>query len=262
MAYSEHVGIYRQAGGNMGEMAHLYPLRRYSKADLTSFFMNSSLIARGRTVIVIRARSPRRISVLAFDQFKRFFHFLLYLRELGGQQRLFRIDDHVHSDLVVSSQKPYSLAQTASHPVPNYRAAERPAHGKPHAKVLRRLALQVKNRHVRGKMALALFVDALKIRVPQKTAAAWKSFADGRPHNSRISRSETTITVLIRPHICIEKEEALLTKARLHRDAFASLGAATRDHGAPILGLHTSAEAVDFGTFAPIRLECTLGHVK
>ena len=54
----------------------------------------------------------------------------------------------------------------------------------------------------------------------------------------------------------------LLAEPRLHRDAFASFGAAARKHLGSALGLHTSPEAVLFRALAPVGLKCAFGHEK
>jgi hypothetical protein len=109
----------------------------------------------------------------------------------------------------------------------------------------------------------------LKISVTQKTATARKRFAGGRFHAMRQIRPATrpragkvTYGIAISRKPRSTNETGLLTEARLYRNAFASLGTAARNHGAARFGLHTSAEPVYFGTFAPVRLECTLRHVE
>ena len=52
----------------------------------------------------------------------------------------------------------------------------------------------------------------------------------------------------------------LVAIAGADRDAFASLGAATGQHGGSALGLHTAAESVRLGATAPVRLKSALRH--
>lgn len=60
----------------------------------------------------------------------------------------------------------------------------------------------------------------------------------------------------------IRPARKLVAVARLHGNALAPFGAATRKYRLTALGLHAAAESVLLGTFAAVGLECALGHGK
>ena len=87
-AYSEHVGVYRQDGGNMGEIAHLYARNRPTAAVLG------------------KARIPLTLMLFAFcnrlfDDFKCFGNFVPQIAKLGGQKRSLGVDHNVGSDIAL-----------------------------------------------------------------------------------------------------------------------------------------------------------------
>ena len=105
---------------------------------------------------------------------KRFGDLGLKLLEIRSQQRGFRIDDHIHPRWWMRFLQPDRLAEPAFHSISLYGAAkylpDREAHSKIRGFTCGKtitLPAQVKNRQVGRKITSSLFIDAIKIRMPQ-----------------------------------------------------------------------------------------------
>jgi hypothetical protein len=149
-------------------MAHLYPRRRNSRA----------------------AVGIRLILCLGFPLRQRLLHHLKSFGDLGlklletrRQQRGFRIDHHIHPRGWPRFLQPDRLAEPAFHSISLDGAAEYLPDCEAHPEIRgftcgKTLALppQVKNRHVRSKIASSLLIDAIKLRMLQYPPALRKFF--------------------------------------------------------------------------------------
>ncbi len=71
--------------------------------------------------------------------------------------------------------QPDSFAQAPFHAVAFDRSTQNASHGEAHPKSLFVRTSQKKNCHMGGKMTPALFIDALKIGVPEQARTPWKA---------------------------------------------------------------------------------------
>src|SRR5581483_2160440 len=155
MAYSEHVGIYRQAGGSKGDNTHLYAC----KTNRTIFFGTCFTSA------------SSRLCQLMLKRFECLCHFRLQLHKFHVEHGLLRIDHHIHRQRNVPLQA-NRFPEPPLDSVTVDRAAQHPAHCETHARTLAFCTPQVKHGHVRGKLPASLLVNSLKVRVPQQARTA------------------------------------------------------------------------------------------
>jgi len=114
------------------------------------------------------------------DHLKSPAHFRLNVSKIRVEQRALRVDDHVRRNFRRKTAEPHCLAQAAFHAVAVYRASQPSPHGEPDTNALRTVAvilaaLQIKNCHVRRKVATPVLVNPLKICMPQKAALLRKA---------------------------------------------------------------------------------------
>ena len=102
------------------------------------------------------------------DHFERPANFALDITKLRLQQRLLRIDDHIHARRNRAVQ-PDRLAQAPLHPVAHHCAAQHLPTVNPTRTPSAFGTWQIKHGHVRREMPAPLLVDALEIRVPKQT---------------------------------------------------------------------------------------------
>jgi len=143
----------------MGDIAHLYPRNSSNVTCLASFRIDVFATATGH---------------LLFNHYESPLHFVQHNRELSSQQRLPRIDDHVHVTGARPLRQPYRFPQPPLHTIAHHRATQCPPHCKSHARARtpRGRPRQIKHSHRSGKMPPPLLVNPLKIGMAQKSTAA------------------------------------------------------------------------------------------
>jgi hypothetical protein len=114
----------------------------------------------------------RRCELLFYD-YERAAHFVQNRVEIGGQDNLLGIDDHIGLYLCCGLSEAYGFAETALHAIALYCASESAPDGEAHAKSRggsrsgRVLALKIKYGHGWRKVPPAQFVHALEVDVAQ-----------------------------------------------------------------------------------------------
>jgi hypothetical protein len=114
-----------------------------------------------------------------FDHLKRFGHFVPHFAKIRAEECPFGIDDDVRRNLRWKAAEPHRLAKAALHAVALNRSPQHFPDSKTDPQSSRDFAIvqgppQIKNGHVRRKMAATLLVNPLKISMPQKTPLLWE----------------------------------------------------------------------------------------
>ena len=128
---------------------------------------------------------------------------------------------------------------------------------------------QIKNRHGRREMPAPLFVDPLKIRMPQQARGSRKSSCffglHGEVPDSACAGQRPDLITQGRDERldCGNgRRQKLLAEAGFYGDPLPSFSAAAGKHLLAALGLHARAKTMLLNSLAPVGLECTLGHEK
>src|SRR5208337_339949 len=163
MAYSEQVGTKRHDGGNIGEIAHLYPRSRESTSFCKKLMVAERWSGNGTSHLLLRKllnhlKGPR--------------HFPAQFRKIHAERRFLEVDHHIHRGHAFQPLLANRLPQPALHPISFNRPPERSSHREtgPHPRILS--TDEVKHRKVGGKMPPAQPVHPLKIRMAQQSDAA------------------------------------------------------------------------------------------
>ena len=158
----------------MGEIARLYPRSNNSNRFFGANREPASAVSK---VLIANYRSLRLAFQLFLDHLECLDDLALQIAEGRGQRRALGIDHHIRGNTGREITQPYSLTQAASDSISLDRAAERLAHCKANSRATHLVirASQVKHCHVRRKMPASLFIDSLKIRMPQQPPALRKS---------------------------------------------------------------------------------------
>ena len=106
-----------------------------------------------------------------FDHLKSLGHFVPHFAKISAEECPFGVDDDVRRNLRRKAAEPHRLAKPALHAVALNRSPQHSSDRETDTKSLRDIAVvrappQIKNSHMRRKMAATLLVNPLKIRMP------------------------------------------------------------------------------------------------
>ncbi len=134
------------------------------------------------------------------NNYERPLHFVQHRRKLRSQQRLLRINHHIHRPCRRNPRQPHRFPQPPLHAIAHHRPAQRPPHGKSHARPwgdrlayglaprgLRSRPRQIENSYGRREMPPPLLINPLKIRVAQQSTASRETdLLPPRPRSVRL----------------------------------------------------------------------------
>jgi hypothetical protein len=129
-------------------------------------------------MLIDNYRSLRTALLQMFiDHLERLADFALQIAEVGGQRRALGIDHYIHGNSGREITQPDGLTQATSDSISLDRAAQCLAHRETNSRALQLVVrtAQVKNRHMRREVPTPLFIDSLKVRMPQQAVALRKS---------------------------------------------------------------------------------------